>query len=366
MKKKEKIIRKKEPFKDEQIIEITINDQLEKMLKKKELEINELKDDFYQIKKEDDNDINQEDVENSLNKLEYLSLKIEIISQELENLKKSIASEMDNINLEKLMTDYQNILMKKVDLIKLINDSNNKKNYISILTELDDLETEKEKEKKKLIQHQEEIINRDKQYDDFKDQVVDVDKIIDDLDDLVIRSNKDLEKIIEKVDSDVNVVEIVETKIRYSLKVFEKVALLMSIHKYNKSKKSKGISSIESVVAINLIMNLLEPKKETISYFKADIVDYHDLIKEAIKDSSSTLDLIAYSLDSIKDLKKYFRKNFQEYESEIPEYAKLYDKLDKMEDDIQDKLDTITKINGELDYQLDKNKQKVKKYENLN
>jgi len=271
---------------------------------------------------------------------------------------------LNNIELINLIDKYKNTY-QKTDILNQLDKLEHSELYSNIVKKLIIFETEQNYLENTLNDKKKKYSIRDQEFEEWKDNYFDIEKVIEPISDMINESEKQLIEIEEKVNKAVTVTEVIETKIRSSLGIVSKTLLIMSLLKKNANKNTKISPILQTAIALDLIDKIIKPKKEIEKHYKTDIVDYKNTIISALNDVKSIDSIIDTSLNSINNLKTTFQKEFSDYQNYIPEYLEFLDKLNKLEKEMISKKDNIQKISTNLDIQYNKNKQKVKKYENL-
>ncbi len=371
IKPKKEVITPKEKETTEETPELQLKliDELDEILKENRFELNKLITEYNILNKEADNLIETKDAEKASEEINELLDKLERIKKEMENMTNSSTLkniyEFENHYLNKLLTDYKDSIKTNLPLQKQVEDIEKDKTYVSIVNKIIEFEQERNKLQIKVNAKKAELELRDDEFDKLKDNHLNIEKITKELDSIIKETERELDKIKDKVNASVKVTEIVETKMVSSLSIVTKALLLMTVLKHNPLRKANGLAALEALTAISLISNLAKPKKVTTTTITTDLVDYKNNLIDALKDTKNIDQLVDDSIKNISELKDTFEDEFKQYQYDIPEYDKVFSSLNKMEKELKEKKDNMSKINQELSYQYNKNDQKVKKYENI-
>lgn len=355
--------------KDNQLLELAINNELDTILNNKKYELNKLTIEYDILKKQTENIVKTEDLEEKEKEIKQLLIKLDEIKRQLELIINSSTFKniykLENRYLTNLIDEYKQSLKDNSILLEKVNSLENSNLCLTIFNELIELEKEEKKLQKELAERKKEYEIRDDTFEEWKDNYLDIENVNKSLDDLVKESENYLKDIEKKVAQAVTVTEITETKIKSSIGIIGQMLLLTVLLKNNPTKKANGIVALETLLTLNIINEILKPKEVTEKHFISDIIDYKNLITNALDDVENVNNLITHSLSTITELKDSYQKEFKQYQSEIPEYQKLLDQLETIEKEMLTRQDNMHKITNELSYQYDKNNQKVKKYQNL-
>ena len=355
---------------EKNLLKLAIANEIEVILKEKQYDLNKLIVDFNVINQHIDEKLETSDLEKMSEEINHLITKLETIKRELELLTNSATFkniyQLHEPYLTNIIDEYRETLNQNKEMLDTVIRVENDVLYVSIIDKIKELEVEKDKLAKKVKDTIEKYAIRDKEFEKWKSDYIDIEKIGKSLDEIVEISNCKLKEIEKKINKSVTVTEIVETKMKSSLDILTKTLLLIYLLKKNPTRQANAITAVTTITALSLINDLAKPKKIVTKRIETDLIDYKHIISDTINDVEQIDILINNSLENIKNLKDMFEKEFKQYQYDLPEYKEFFDKLNIVELEMLDRKHDINKISQELDYQYDKNNEKVKKYSNLN
>lgn len=197
----------------------------------------------------------------------------------------------------------------------------------------------------------------------LNDNVVDIEEMNDKIKSLMIDSNKALEEIKIKLEEEVPITE----KVDYISKTMDhtlwQLFLLMAMFKRNLSMKNNAVNSISNLVILDMIMKMTTPTITKQVSYEYNVKDYEDMIKKAASDTNYLENVIDNNLDKIDSIRYTFMHNYREC-SYLESYQNALDKLNRLEENIKERKNDVAKMKKEMEYQLEKNNSKVKRYTN--
>lgn len=354
---------------EKNLLELAVTNEIEVILKEKQYDLNQLIVDFNTINQHVDEIVETEELETMSKEIDDLIKKLEIIKRELELLTNSATFkniyQLHNPYLTNMIDEYRETLHQNKEMLDTVIKVENTTLYTSIIDKIVEFETEKDKLTKELEGTKEKYKIRDDDFEKWKNDYIDLEKIEKSLDEITETSHRKLQEIEKKVSQSVTVTEIVETKMKSSLSILAKTMLLVSLFKRNPTRQANAITAVSTITAFSLINDFIKPKKITTKRIETDLVDYKHMISDTIHDVEKIDILISHSLEDIKELRTTFQNEFEQYQYDLPEYKEFFDKLSRIESEMLDRKHHMNQISHELNYQYDKNNEKVKKYQNI-
>ena len=254
--------------------------------------------------------------------------------------------------------------MSKEIIIDQVQDFKHDPEYLSIMKKIILFEQARDELEIEVKEKQNELELRDQDFEKLKTECLEIEKTTTLLQRLIDEANLALEEIQTKVAETVHVTENVKTRLKSSLSLMAQILLMMALLKKKPFKQSIGLMAIEGVLAINILRELLNPKEIKEVTLTSDIKDYQDEILSAINDVGSVTDLVEKSLVDIQEIHKNFEHDFSIYQ-DLPEYKELLITIITMEEELPANKEKIVFVQKEMARELEKNDQKVKRYENL-
>ena len=347
--------------------ELKVIQELENLIKENQYLLDKLFAEYYLLEKEVDEVQYSEDAK-------YLSQEIEKLLDQLEQIKRELEILVDTVDLENIYELHDDYLTYLVDnykqqaskemIIDQVQDFKHDPEYMSIMKKIILFEQARDELEEQVKEKQNELDLRDQDFEILKTECLEIEKTIPLLQRLIDEANLALEKIQTKVAETVHITENVKTRLKSSLSLMAQILLMMALLKKKPFKQSIGLMAIEGVLAINILRELLNPKEIKEVTLTSDIKDYQDEILSAINDVGSVTDLVEKSLVDIQEIHKNFEHDFSIYQ-DLPEYKELLTTIITMEEELAANKEKIVFVQKEMARELEKNDQKVKRYENL-
>ena len=355
---------KKKKKKNTYYLEQEIIHILEETIKENNYELKKLDSDIYTIKQTIDS-TEEEDINELEDEIDDIITRFNTIQNQLKKLKKSFNLDfpIDNADnyLIYLIDEYKNNLRSKKELSDKL-EKNEK--YQDILTRIVELELKKDELIEKTEERKKKIDIDNKTLDKMNDNIINIENKAKEIKVLVDNGTKELENIKTKVQETVHITERFET-ITKSVKhsIFE-LLQLMHLFKHHLSLKNNAVNAIAANVTLDLIMKMCTPIEERVLVKESDVKDYENMINDCINNTNKLLDTIKNNLNHISSIRYIFENDYKEL-SQLPMYKEITDKLNQLESDMKERLDSTKKLTKEMNLELEKNNSKVKKYRNL-
>lgn len=347
--------------------ELKVIQELENLIKENQYQLDKLFAEYYLLEKETD------DIQYSKD-AEYLSQEIEKLLDQLEKIKRELEVLVDTIDLEniyQLHDDYLTYLVEnykqqvsKEMIIDQVQDFKHDPEYLSIMKKIILFEQARDELEEQIKDKQYELDLRDQDFERLKTECLEIEKTTALLQQLIQEANRSLEEIQAKVAETVHISENVKTRLKSSLSLMGQILLMMALLKKKPFKQSIGLMAVEGILAANILKELLNPKEIKEITLTSDIKNYQEEILSAINDVGSVTTLVEKSLVDIQEVRKNFEHNFSIYQ-DLPEYKELLTTILDMEEELKTNKEKIVFVQQEMARELEKNDQKVKRYENL-
>lgn len=347
--------------------ELKVIQELENLIKENQYQLDKLFAEYYLLEKEVKEVQYSEDAK-------YLSQEIEKLLDQLEQIKRELEILVDTVDLENIYELHDDYLTYLVDnykqqaskemIIDQVQDFKHDPEYMSIMKKIILFEQARDELEEQVKEKQNELDLRDQDFEILKTECLEIEKTIPLLQRLIDEANLALEEIQTKVAETVHVTENVKTRLKSSLSLMTQILLMMALLKKKPFKQSMGLMAVEGIIAANIVKELLKPKEVKEITLTSDIKDYQDEILSAINDVGSVTVLVEKSLVDIQEIHKNFEHDFSIYQ-DLPEYKELLTIITTMEEELTANKEKIIFVQKEMARELEKNDQKVKRYENL-
>lgn len=359
----------KELEKQEKILELMVAREFETLLKNNRFELKKLSTELEFIKKEADSLYEVKTAEEAIGEIERLLDRLQKIKDELSVIEDSYDLEKvfklgDNY-FAKLFDDYKASVKEQTVIERKVSDLKKDEEYTSLIKKILEFEKLEEKLQQTLDEKKDELQNRDDKFSLMKRDFTSLEEANDKLEKIVKESEDELKAITDKVDESVDVIKRTEVRFRYTIGALAKALFLYRLLKKNPLHKANAMSAVETLATLSLIRSLLTPQEEKKRIIEYHYTNYHKLIENAISDIDFTFVLLKEGLSQVQEMKNLFEKEFSKYENLLPEYKNLFYSLYLVEKELLERQDNMERIKKEMSIQLDKNDEKVLRYENI-
>lgn len=298
----------------------------------------------------------------SIEELENLLEKTNLIIKKIEALKNNITIENANIYDDNYITDMINSYIEEFKLRKDIKDIKDSALYILISEKLEELA-----DKKEYINHQTEKEKEKQQLDEenlikIKDQYSDFDNLNTKLAEFQQNQEALLMEIQSKLERQTVIYEKEKVRIAGIASQTKNLLNFTAGQMILPGARSAKAAVASTAMSLYYMKKLINPKKKNKTVKKIKVIDYSSEIESSIMDLDNILDQISKTTSQIDIVIKEFKYNFKEYIG-IKEYDEVLKSLEKVSDELKEKEYEITKIREEQKLNLEKNDMKVKKYE---
>lgn len=359
------------PVKDlneKELKEIILEDKLLKTLEEtiafSEYKVKKMLIEEEQLEQETEDLLLKRDCEDTLEKVEELLSQIKKLKQELESIITSSnfdkVYEWDDNYFSLLIDEYKQRFNHNFDLELLENVQKNE-DYKHLMERIIEIENETNQLEEKMNEKLDNISKRDKNFltltneFDYADKDFDnVDTMIDDMDKVL----KDLEKKVNNAKKVTEQVSYIMHDANHSLDTL----ILTYLATKNNPLVPKTVGLLLRTQAVlAFIGDLFTPKKERIINRKIEVIDYTKEIKGGLKSLDDVFQLCDETSEKIKNIKQEFMKQFSGYD--IPEYKEVFEKLNSLEKNIEERRNYLLASRKEFTKQLEKNKVLIKEKE---
>lgn len=357
-----------EDYNEKELKEIILEEKLLKTLENT-ITFNEYKVKKILVKEEQlehdvDNLLLKRDCEDTLERIEELLNQIKKLKQELESI--ITASNFDKVyewddNYFSLLIDeYKQRFNHNFDL-ELLDNVQKNENYKHLMERIIEIENETNKLEIKMNEKLDDVFKRDNDFLNFTNEFDYVDKDFDNVDTMIDNMDQVLKDLEEKVNNSKKVTEQVSYIMHDANHSLDTLILTYLATKNNPLvPKTVGLL-LRTQAVLAFIGDLFTPKKERIINKKIEVVDYTKEIKEGLKSLDDVFKLCDDTSKKIKHIKQDFIKQFSHYD--IPEYKEVFEKLNSLEKNIEERRDYLLASRKEFTKQLEKNKILIKEKE---
>lgn len=359
---KESILQKEEKelnFLEKQIIKV-----LEDDINEKKFQLKKIDSEIYTLEKNIEDTVSQEEMVELEKEIEILMKLVEKIKRQIDSLEKTFDDKIPltdtNNYLIYLVEEYKSRRKEEIEFKKVLKDN---QKYSSLTDTMIEIEEKQKSLNEKLQEKKDEMMIDNERMEKLNDNVVDIEEMNDKIKSLMIDSNKALEEIKIKLEEEVPITE----KVDYISKTMDhtlwQLFLLMAMFKRNLSMKNNAVNSISNLVILDIIMKMTTPIITKQVSYEYNVKDYEYMIRKAASDTNYLENVIDNNLDKIDSIRYNFMHNYREC-SYLESYQNALDKLNRLEENIKERKNDVAKMKKEMEYQLEKNNAKVKRYTN--
>lgn len=349
-----------EDFLEQQVIKVLEQEIEEKnfQLKKMDSEIYTIQKNIESLTEEEELLLLEKEIKKLLDKME--EMKRQILSLEKTFEFKFPIEEPDNY-LICLVEEYKNNRKEEIDLGKKLKENKEFKSLVDTIIEIEEKQKVVQKqleEKKDQMELEEEQIKK------LQDDMIDIEEINKKMSQMIEKGDKALEDITSKVNETIQITEKVNyitTQVNHSLL---ELFLLMALFKRNLSIKNSVLAATTAALALDMILKMTTPVQEKRVEKEIKMTDYKNMIENCINDTEFLENTIHQNLNKISSLRYIFEHSYQSC-SYLSSYQEALDKLLKLEENMKEHKQNVMKMKQEMEYQLEKNDAKVKKYDSI-
>ncbi len=346
-------------FLEKQIIQV-----LEDDINEKKFQLKKIDSEIYTLEKNIEDTVSQEEMVELEKEIEILMKLVEKIKRQIDSLEKTFDDKIPltdtNNYLIYLVEEYKSRRKEEIEFKKVLKDN---QKYSSLTDTMIEIEEKQKSLNEKLQEKKDEMMIDNERMEKLNDNVVDIEEMNDKIKSLMIDSNKALEEIKIKLEEEVPITE----KVDYISKTMDhtlwQLFLLMAMFKRNLSMKNNAVNSISNLVILDMIMKMTTPTITKQVSYEYNVKDYEDMIRKAASDTNYLENVIDNNLDKIDSIRYTFMHNYREC-SYLESYQNALDKLNRLEENIKERKNDVAKMKKEMEYQLEKNNAKVKRYTN--
>lgn len=308
----------------------------------------------------------------TIDQLQALDEKYQVVRTKILELKSKYLVISEKYNFE----DFQ--ILDNIKLLEAVEDYKDKASLEELemlvevcKNEVDEIDGILIEEKKRIgidsefNQREKEIKNRDIAFDNTKSQTIHYTE----LEKIIGTEARKQQEMIKEIDERMSKVKTeVERTTEYVYHTGKMFSSFLKITAGILTAPFSGINIFGIMIGTRLINRGLKDLRKSIvptEVEKTKVVEKFENVEREIlntKDSvATTFKLIDDSLSQVESIKEDFKTRFSPYSLYIPEYSKVYNMLETLEQNLNTKKEQIKRMQKTLDRQYEKNKQKVLK-----
>lgn len=347
----------KPSIKWEKITNKKLIEEYEKRLKEIRYELRNLTYEYPNIEKEKEKARCSKQTEELIDRLNLVIKKLEQLQA---RIKIEDINQYEDPYLYQLIQEY----MQEFDNKNWVSQIKNSDLYLLLSEKLQEIEQEKEKLKRELLEKKERQDSKEQKLQEIKNKY----DHFEDIDRHLREFQEHQKKIISNMENDIKnsikTYEKVQTQMieldNESKKLLELIALQMMI------PKLKGVKTMigATIIYMHFMRKFLSPDIKTKKYQLIQVEDYSKTIENSLYEIDKTsLDLKNIS-QRLREMLIDFKREYQEYIDTIPECRNLLQNLEKVQDHLSEKEYELTKLKQKQEKNLQVNNEKVKKWNN--
>lgn len=344
-------------------IETQIVKIIDQEIEEKKFELKKMDSEIYTIQKK---------VETAKEEPEILELEEQIrkLLERIEKIKKQISSLEKTLDLKfpieqpdnyliYLIEEYKDKRKEEIDFKKELQKD---PKFKSIMDNLIEIEEAQEKANQKLQEKKENLQLDQEQIEKLQDDIIDIEDMNQRIEKMLEQNKDVLNRIIDKVNETVEITE----KVNYITKQVDhsllELFLLMSLFKRNIGIKNSALAATTAALALDMIIKMTTPIQEKQVIKSIQITDYKEMIEHCLSDTSFLENTLNQNLSDIASLRYTFEHDYKSC-AHLSSYQEALGKLIDLEENMKEHQNNIKRMKKEIEYQLDKNNAKVKKYD---
>ena len=346
-----------------------ILDLIKKKLVKNINELEMLHSELYLLNEIDTGDIYLKECQENIKEIKKLLSKVKSLKEKYDYLK-------DNVDFEYMLEYGDDLLIDKIlelktlcasdDIRYIVDNYKILDEYKYLYLKIDKLQEDTIKYEDYKTKKEEELKERDIDFEKLKSKVYDVDRESSRYDSFVLEQEhflKELDAKISKIDS--------HEQVTYRLKGFNQ--LLGSSFKYlgllliNPLRGLIPGIATQTIITRNMVRNMRRTLEwETDRKMVYEAIDYSREIDSALGNLNSTASMIDATLDDLAVMKAKYMHDFKKYENSFSGYRDAIRKINKMENAVLGSKIKIEHMQERMKEKERQNKNKLKMVKKLN
>lgn len=326
----------------------------EEKLKAARIELKEIVYEYRAIEETYQNIYNSKEMQELLDRLN-------LIINKLEELKEKIILDKDFNYDENYIKDLVKTYIDSFDKQEVINEIKDSPLYILISSKIEELEIRKELLSLSLEDRKDTLKIDENSMEDIKSKY----DRLQNFDENLAKIQKEQEALIrdfqEKISSSVTARERVEVTTRILNNQARNLMGLLALQTLIPGTRSATRIALATSGYLNLMRNIIRPRREVHHYIAYDIEDYSNAIENSIKSLEDSLDTIKKTSKELKSMISDFKTDYNDYLHQ-KEVEELLSNLENVYNSLKEKEEELIKMKEEQEKNLVANNNKVKVY----
>ena len=284
----------------------------------------------------------------------------ELISR-IEDLKRKLDIEdidrYDDNYIYVLIEEYINDFRSK----KVVEEIKDSPLYILISEKLDELEKQRESYSKKVEIKQDELAEKEEDFEDLKKRYTSIERINRDLRDIQLEQERMLANLREKVANSVTEFE----RITYEMKTMDlartKMLRLLMFQMFLPGPKYAKTFALSAAAYLQFLKLISEPKCDEKKLHVIQVEDYSRDIENSISAIDDASKLLGNTSSQVDRMLKEITTKYGDYIGVVPECDRIISSLKRIKNDIEEKEEEMKRLRKEQEKVLENNNAKVLK-----
>ena len=307
----------------------------------------------FNILVHDENEIiEKEDAQKVLDNLTDLIDRIELIKDKM-NIDNY--DQYDNNYIYFLIESYFEDFNNK-QIVKEIKES---PFYIELAEKINDLDSQKNKFKKKVEEKKDQLENKEEQFSQLKNKYLSIDRINSKLIKFQIEQEKFLKDIQEKIANSTSITEKIEYEFHALNRQSKRMLRFMQFQMLLPGPALARVMSASALSHIIFLNNIISPQLTEKKYKVITVKDYSSEIKNSIDEIDSSIDLLGKTEEQIDRIITEINTKYKDYLGVVKECDEMLNNLNRMKSNIKEKEFEMEKMKQKQQKELAKNDAKV-------
>ena len=349
----------------EETIELAIIDEIELIVKEDLYELEEIEFKINALKDKEDDEVLTDEVEKLKNELQALLDQFEKIKDKyVQDNGLDLESIIDDDELYQMVRDYTD----NVKTDTLSKDIEKIEGYISVIDKVISVENDMDEIDQKIDKKLDKFGIRDDEFDNMIKSHEKLDSINDEINSFNKRQESIIKDLNDKVKNSEEITKRLETNVEYVPhinRLIESALMIAASRRLPSTTRGNIIKAGLIVGAVSRAANFIERKETTKEVISVKYTDYAKSIMSSLDNVNDVINNIDKAFIDIKQIKKVFKDQCEEYQLDIPEYKTFIDNLKKTEQELRLSQNIAKKHSDEFSKTLETNNQKIKRLESI-
>ena len=231
--------------------------------------------------------------------------------------------------------------------------------YIELAEKINDLDSQKNKFKKKVEEKKDQLENKEEQFSQLKNKYLSIDRINSKLIKFQIEQEKFLKDIQEKIANSTSITEKIEYEFHAINRQSKRMLRFMQFQMLLPGPALARVMSASALSHIIFLNNIISPQLTEKKYKVITVKDYSSEIKNSIDEIDSSIDLLGKTEEQIDRIITEINTKYKDYLGVVKECDEMLNNLNRMKSNIKEKEFEMEKMKQKQQKELAKNDAKV-------